>query len=208
MKTNFFIVLIYIGTSAVAARAQNAVEPSERKFYLDFGGAVGVFIPFDQTNDPKTLYGSNAMTYLQLNYQRHLFTKLQFGQTTVNFKSQSVFGTVTSQFNSKANSTNLGLSTGYQQNFGKWQPFILLGAGASFIDIPTTAFDTKANTVSYTTASTTNLYINAGAGVNFKLSKGYIIFLEAQASTIPDLPKSSYTHLSGISVVIGLKAPL
>jgi hypothetical protein len=100
------------------------------------------------------------------------------------------------------------MSFGYQQSFSKWQPFILGGAGASFIDIPITSFDKSSNTINYSTASSTNLYINAGAGMNFKISNSLIIFMEGQASTIPDLPKNSNTHLSGINAMTGIKATL
>lgn len=208
MKIKLFISLICIGTSAATAQAQNTDDVSNRKLYLDFGGVVGIFIPYDQVKGQKVLIGSNAMTYLQLNYHRDFFTRLQFGQTTVDFKSQNTFGAVTSQVNAKTNSTNLGLSLGYQHSFGKWQPFILAGSGASFLDVPVTTFDGNTNTVSYTTASATKLYINAGAGINYKLSKSVILFMEGQGSTIPDLPKNSSTHLSGISILIGIKAPL
>ena len=208
MKTKFLIPLICITISAFTVQAQNNEDVTTRKFYFDFGGAIGVFIPFDQASDQKTLVGSNAMTYLQVNYHQNYFAKLQFGQTTVDFKSQTSFGALNSFVSAKANSTNLGMSFGYQRSFGKWQPFILGGAGASFIDVPASSFDAKTNTINHTTSSATNLYINAGAGVNFKISNSFIIFTEAQGSTIPDLPKNSNTHLSGISALIGIKATL
>jgi len=202
----FFIALICISTSLCTAHAQSSDDITMKKWYLDFGGSVGLFISSEQVKGQKTPVGSIALTYLQLNYKRNLFTKLQFGQTTVGFKSQSTFGTINSLVNTKANSTNLGLSMGYQRSFGKWQPFILAGSGASFIEVPATAFDT--NAVNYTTSSGSYLYINAGAGINYKVSKSFILFLEGQGSTIPNLPQKSSTHLTGISALIGIKAPL
>lgn len=208
MKTKFLITLMFIGALASIARAQGNDDPTARKLYLDFGGSVGLFIPYDQVKGQKTPTGSNAMTTLQLNYRQNYFVKLQFGQTTVNFKSQSNFGTVNSLIDAKANSTNLGLNIGYQYSFGRWQPFILAGAGASFIDVPATSFSQATNAVNYTTFSGTYLYINAGGGINYKVSKSFIFFLEGQGSTIPQLPNKSSTHLSGISAMIGIKAPL
>jgi hypothetical protein len=208
MKTKLCITLMFIGALASAARAQSNDDPTARKLYLDFGGSVGLFIPYDQVKGQKTLTGSNAMTTLQLNYYQNYFAKLQFGQTTVNFKSQSKFEAVNSLIDAKANSTNLGLAFGYQHSFGRWQPFILAGAGASFIDVPATSFVNTSNTVNYTTFSGTYLYINAGGGINYKVSKSFIFFLEGQGSTIPQLPNKSSTHLSGISAMIGIKAPL
>jgi opacity protein-like surface antigen len=208
MRTKFLMALIFIGVCQSTAHAQTNNDPTARKLYLDFGGSVGLFIPYDQVKGQKTLTGSNAMTSLQLNYLQDYFVKLQFGQTTVNFKSQSSFGPVNSLIDAKANSTNLGLNIGYQHSFGRWQPFILAGAGASFIDVPATSFNQSANTVSYTTFSGTYLYINAGGGINYKISNSFILFLEGQGSTIPNLPNKSSTHLSGISAMIGIKAPL
>jgi hypothetical protein len=208
MKTKFFILLICFGASVSIARAQNSDDPTSRKLYLDFGGSVGVFIPHDHAKGTKTLIGSNAMTSLQLNYRQDYFAKLQFGQTIVDFKSQSNFETANSSIAAKANSTNLGLVFGYQHSFGRWQPYILGGAGASFIDVPTTSFVKASNTINYTTSSGTYMYINAGAGINFKVSKAFIFYLEGQGSTIPDLPNKSNTHLSGISAMVGIKAPL
>lgn len=199
---------MFIGALSTVAHAQNNDDPAARKLYLDFGGSVGVFIPYDQVKGQKTLTGSNAMTALQLNYHQDYFTKLQFGQTTVNFKSQSSFETVNSLIDAKANSTNLGLAFGYQHSFGRWQPFVLAGAGASFIDVPATSFAKVSNTVNYTTFSGTYLYINAGGGINYKISKSFILYLEGQGSTIPNLPNKSSTHLSGVSAMIGIKAPL
>jgi hypothetical protein len=208
MKNKFFMALMFIGALTSTARAQSNDDPTARKLYLDFGGSVGLFIPYDQVKGQKTLTGSNAMTALQLNYHQNYFAKLQFGQTTVNFKSQSNFGAVNSLIDTKANSTNLGLNIGYQRSFGRWQPFILAGAGASFIDVPAASFNQSSNTVSYTTFSGTYLYVNAGGGINYKISKSFILFMEGQGSTIPNLPNKSSTHLSGISAMIGIKAPL
>ena len=208
MNIKFITALVCIVTSTATARAQSGDYVSERKLYLDFGGSVGVFIPFDQVKGQKALYGSNAMTNLQLNYHQYYFARLQFSQTTVDFQSQNSFGSVLSSVNAKANSSNLGLSFGYQRNFGRWQPYVLLGGGASFIDVPATTVNVNANTIGYSTSSSTCLYLNAGAGINYRVSKSFVLFLEGQASTIPNLPKNSITHLNGISALIGIKAPL
>lgn len=208
MKDKFLIALICFGATAGTVSAQSGDDHSMRKLYLDFGGSIGVFIPVDNAADQRASYGSNAMTSLQLNYRQNYFIKLQFGQTTVDFKSQNLFGGITSRVNTKANSTNLGLAVGYQRSFGPWQPFVLAGAGVSFMDVPATSFDSNTNIVNYSTLSGTYLYVNAGGGINFKISKSFTVFLEGQGSTIPNIPKNSNTHLSGISALLGIKAPL
>lgn len=204
----YLAIVTIVCLSANAAHAQANDDPALRKVYLDFGGSVGLFIPVDNAKNATTKNGSNAMTVLQLNYHQNYLLRLQFGQTTVDFKSQNQFGAITSSVNAKANSTNLGLAAGYQRTYGRWQPFVLAGAGVSFIDVPATNFSSSTQTVSYTTNSGNYLYFNIGTGINYKISRSFTIFLEGQGSTIPDLPKNSSTRLSGISALIGIKAPL
>lgn len=207
-KFKYLAVLSFVCISAAAAHAQANNDPALRKIYLDFGGSVGLFIPVDNAKNATTKNGSNAITALQLNYHQNYLLRLQFGQTTVNFKSQNQFGTVASSVNAKANSTNLGLAGGYQRTYGRWQPFVVAGAGVSFIDVPATNFNGFTQTVSFSTVSGQYLYFNIGTGINYKVSRSFTVFLEAQGSTIPELPKNSATHLSGISALIGIKAPL
>ncbi len=203
LKIAFFFILLQS-----VSNGQSIEPPKSRKLYLDFGGSIGLFIPFDQVKEQKTLIGSNAMTALQLNYKQNYFLKLQFGQTIVNYKSANNFDGLTSTIDAKANSTNLGLSLGYQHDWGSWQPFILAGAGASFIDVPKTAFNQATQTVNYITSSGTYLHTNIGVGINYKVSSSFIFYMETQASTLPQLPDKSKTHLSSLSTMMGIKAPL
>lgn len=185
-------------------RAQSV---SEKKWSLDFGGSVGVMVPFDEDKDSRGQMGSNAITSLQLNY-RNLFARFQLGQTTVDFKYLNHFETINTKITAKSNSTNVGFLFGYQRQFGRFEPYMMLGAGVSFVDVPMAQYDKDDNSVNFTTKAGTYLQTNAGLGINYKISKSFILFLEGQVSTIPSIPRNSATHLSGVSVMIGIKAPL
>lgn len=205
MKIKLYVTFLCLVTALFKVRAQ---DNKASKWSMDFGGSIGAFIPFDQVKGSKKLTGFNAMTCFQLNYKQNYFIKLQFGQTTVNYKSNISLNGFNSFIDSKANCTNLGLGVGYQGCFGRFQPFILAGGGASFVDIPGATFDSQSQMINYITSCSAYAYIDAGVGLNYKISRSFVIFLEGQGTTIPELPKKSSTHLTGISTLIGIKAPL
>ncbi|SEO21148.1 hypothetical protein SAMN05444671_0672 [Flavobacterium sp. CF108] len=188
------------------------IEPdSSKKFSVDFGGSFGVFSPFKESSkgfpNDKNQLGSNGVTFLQLNYKEHYFAKLQFGQTTVSYKSIQVSNGFNSVIDSKANSTTVGINLGYQYKIKHWQPFVMIGSGTSFIDSPKTSLIDE-NTISYTTKSGNYLYLSGSAGVNYVFNRYFIVSIEGQASTIPTAPSGSDTHLSGMSMQLGLKSYL
>jgi len=178
---------------------------------MDFGGSFGVFSPFKSSAkgfpDDKNQLGSNGTTFLQLNYKDHYFAKLQFGQTTVSYKSIQTSNGFNSIIDSKANSTTIGINLGWQYKIKNWQPFIMAGSGTSFIDSPKTTLINN-NTISYTTKTGSYLYLSGSIGVNYIFNRFFIVSLEGQASTLPTAPSGSDTHLSGMSVQLGLKSYL
>lgn len=182
-----------------------------KKFSVDFGGSFGVFAPFKGSSkgfpDDKYQLGSNGVTFLQLNYKENYFAKLQFGQTTVSYKSIQSSNGFNSIIDSKANSTTIGINLGYQYKIKHWQPFVMIGSGTSLIDSPKTTLINQ-NTISYTTKTGNYLYISGSLGVNYVFNKYFIVSLEGQASTLPTAPSESDTHLSGMSVQLGLKSYL
>ncbi|WP_407481701.1 hypothetical protein [Elizabethkingia meningoseptica] len=108
----------------------------------------------------------------------------------------------------KINSTNLGIDSGYQMLNGKWQPFIFAGSGIAFIEEPRIDYDPSLKKINYGTNSTSNVYLNAGAGVNYIISKTFIILGEFLLYTVPGISSTSLTKLDGFSPVIGIKAVL
>lgn len=206
--TKLLTIVFLFFTTLIMAQEQDILS---KKFSVDFGGSFGVFSPFKESGkgfpDDKNQLGSNGVTFLQLNYKDHYFAKLQFGQTTVSYKSIQVSNGFNSIIDSKANSTTIGINLGYQYKIKHWQPFVMIGSGTSFIDSPKTTLINE-NTISYTTKTGNYLYISGSVGVNYVFNKYFIVSLEGQASTLPTIPSGSDTHLSGMSIQLGLKSYL
>lgn len=196
---------------ATLLMAQTESDSLSKKFSVDFGGSFGVFTPFKESSkgfpDDKNQQGSNGVTFLQLNYKDHYFAKLQFGQTTVSYKSIQSSNGFNSIIDSKANSTTIGINLGYQYKIKHWQPFVMVGSGTSFIDSPKIVLINE-NTISYTTKTGNYLYLSGSLGVNYIFNRYFIVSLEGQASTLPTVPSKSDTHLSGMSIQLGLKSYL
>ena len=191
--------------------AQTESDSLSKKFSVDFGGSFGIFAPFKESNkgfpDNKNQLGSNGVTFLQFNYKEHYFAKLQFGQTTVSYKTIQNSNGFNSIIDSKANSTTIGINVGYQYKIKHWQPFVMVGSGTSFIDSPKTVLLNE-NTISYTTKTGNYLYLSGSLGVNYIFNRYFIVSLEGQASTLPTAPSGSDTHLSVMSLQLGLKSYL
>jgi hypothetical protein len=166
--TKFFIAILLF--CATLLMAQNESDSISKKFSMDFGGSFGVFSSFKSSSkgfpNDKNQLGSNGITFLQLNYKGHYFAKLQFGQTTVSYKSFQSSNGFNSIIDSKANSTTTGINFGYQYKIKNWKPFIMLGSGTSFIDSPKTTLINE-NTISYTTKTGNYLYLSGSMGVNY-----------------------------------------
>lgn len=205
MKNKFLITFLCIGTSLIA-KAQTQSDSSN--WAIDFGGSVGLFIPFNQVNGEEMLIGTNSTTSVQFNYKRHFFARLQFGELSADFKYKTTLGSLKSEINSNTNSLNLALDIGYQSRLRKWQPLVYAGAGPSYVTIPAMTYDMNTNTARYTTNSSIQLYMNAGAGVNYYLSKSVILVLELQASTVLNLPQKPSANLTGISALVNIKITL
>lgn len=188
--------------------AQLSTDIDGTKYHLDFGGSFGAFFPYSKTNGLNSTVGSNAITYLQLNFKKHYFARLKLGQTTVDYKSIQNYSSLTTNVDAKINSTNIGLDLGYQKRWNHFQPYGFLGIGVSFFEKPDVTYSNSNNMVNFKTGSETQIYLNAGVGLNYIISRNFIIFGELQTITIPNIPTGSLTHLSGISPLLGIKALL
>jgi len=205
MKNKYLITFLCIGIS-FTAKAQTQSDSSI--WTIDFGGSVGLFIPFNQVKGEEMLIGTTSTTSVQFNYKRHFFGRLQFGEISSEFKYKNTLGSLKSDINSNTNSLNLALDIGYQSRLRKWQPLVYAGAGPAYVFIPAMTYDMNTNTARYTTNESIQLYMNAGAGVNYYLSKSVILVFELQASTILNLPQRPSANLTGISALVNIKITL
>jgi opacity protein-like surface antigen len=152
--------------------------------------------------------GSNAVTYLQFTYKSRYFAKFFFGQTTVAYKSQVRNEGGSSVIDAKANTNNIGVNLGYRRPMGRWTPYVMAGSGIALVDVPSVSYDANAGQSVYSTKSKPYNVVTAGAGVDYKIGKYFVPFLEGQLSAMPNPSAASLTHLSGVSLLIGIKASL
>ncbi|MGQ7855538.1 outer membrane beta-barrel protein [Pedobacter sp. WC2501] len=208
MKSKIIIAVIVFITGSISVKAQKGSTDLEKKWIIDIGGSIGLFIPFHQPKNEDMILGTTTNTSVQFNYEKHYFARLEFGQISVGFRDKSVINGINSDINSSTNSLNIGLGLGYQYRIRKWQPFIYGGGGPSYVTVPEMSFDKSSNTVSYRTNSTVNGQLNLGVGVNYYLSRSIILLLETKASSVLGLPKQPNANLSGISALVNVKIAL
>lgn len=189
-----------------AAVAQSDSTHLHPKWVIDIGGSIGVFIPFHQPRGEDIFIGTNSITSVQFNYKEHLFGRLEVGEISADFRLKNSLGGVNSDIKSVSNSINLALGGGYQFRIGKWQPFLYTGAGPSYVTVPAMTFDPLLNTVKYRNKASIKLQLNAGAGVNYYLSKAVILLFETKASSLTNMP--SNPSLRGISALVNIKITL
>lgn len=212
MKSKLIIAFMLMATCPCTAQSNPGLFKEPERFVLEFGGAVGVFMPITlekQTAAYKNGFtGSNAVTYLQLTYRSRYFAKFSYGQTTVAYRSLSETASGRSVIDAKANTNNIGLSLGYRRQLGKWAPYVMAGSGIALVDVPSVSYDFNAGQSVYSTKSRPYYMVTAGAGIDYKVGKYFVPFAEGQLSMVPAPSAASLTHLSGVSILIGIKASL
>jgi opacity protein-like surface antigen len=212
MKSSLLVTVLLFSGFPCLAQTKADSTAGHRKFLFEFGGAVGIFLPVSLEKEKigykNNFSGSNAVTYLQATYKSRYFAKFQFGQTSVAYKAQSLTGGVVSVIDAKANTNNIGINIGYLREFGRWTPYVMAGTGIALVDVPSVNFDGKTGQNVFSTKSHAYNVITAGGGINYKIGKYFVPFLEGQLSAMPSPGKSSLTHLSGVSMLIGIKASL
>ena len=208
---NYLLLTVFI-FSGCNTFAQTDTLSDTRKFIFEFGGSVGVFLPVslekEKIENASKYTGSNAVTYLQLTYKSNYFAKVQYGQSSVAYKSQVASAGSMLGIDSKVNTNNIGINFGYQRTFGRWQPYVIGGGGIALVDVPTVSYDMQASQNVFSTKSKSFTTITIGTGVNYKVGKYFVPFIEGQLSALPNPSRSSLTHLSGVSMLIGIKASL
>ena len=200
-----FLSLCAFGQSQDSLKNTNANNTAA--LVLDLGGGVGLFLPAEeeQTESTASFYETS---YLKLTYKDIFFTRLQFSKFNTDYSTQNTFDDVISRTQVKMRYSNLGLNFGYQTYLWNCQPYIFAGAGATFLTLPTTGFDTSDRTISYRDQSSVHSHITMGVGVNFKESETLTIFVEAMNTHILNLPTDVGKRLNGLSFSIGIKTPL
>ncbi|MCA4895588.1 MAG: hypothetical protein ING84_11340 [Cytophagales bacterium] len=179
-------------------------KPSRFEYY--FNGAVGIYNP---TNGPKESdYAGNTFSFqFQVNYKDHFFTRLFVDSYDIGYKNELTTQGIVLAFNDRVQAINLGGDFGYTWLIGRVSPYAYAGVGLALVNLPqvTTAVG---NRVQIDKPSIQTFAFRTGAGLDFEITKNFIVYLEGQFLSIPDTSPLQRQALNGISLQAGIKTPL
>ncbi len=102
-----------------------------------------------------------------------------------------------------------GLDIGYSFfEKKKLSYFAYVGGGLAAMRVPIIRYDQTTNTIESFKSSKNFLNLRTGIGIEYEFNKFFILYFEAQYSSIPFKTDLSNKQLNGISTLIGFKTPL
>ncbi|MFM8833202.1 MAG: outer membrane beta-barrel protein [Cytophagales bacterium] len=198
------IVVMFAGCwLCFEAEAQNK-KPSRFEYY--FNGAVGAYYP---TKGPKESdYNGNMFSFqLQINYKDRFFTRPFIDSYDIGYKSELVTQGITLAFNDRVQTLNLGGDFGYAWQIGRFSPYAYTGLGLALVNLPQITTTTSSR-VQIDKPSIQTFAFRTGGGLDFEVTKNFILYLELQYLSIPDTNSLQQQPLNGISLQVGIKTPL
>jgi opacity protein-like surface antigen len=176
------------------------------RFEYYFNGAVGIYYP---TNGPKESdYNGNTVTFqFQVNYKDHFFTRLFVDSYDIGYKNELTTQGITLAFNDRVQAINLGGDFGYTWLIGRFSPYAYAGLGLALVNLPQIT-TTVGSRVQIDKPSIQTFAFRAGVGLDFEITKNFIVYLEGQLLSIPDTSPLQKQSLNGISLQAGIKTPL
>ncbi|PSL29002.1 outer membrane protein with beta-barrel domain [Chitinophaga ginsengisoli] len=187
-------------------KARGTREPKRFKYYFNSG--IGYYLPFESSKwlaDRGAAYAFN----FQCNYRDRYFTHLYFDMAVINYsKENTVVNNVASNFDYKLNANNVGLDIGYTLPMKKVSPYIYAGLGLSFMDTPFIKPGSAANDIVFGTKTNAFFQYRGAIGVDYKISRYFILYLEAMYSSTAFKSVLDDQRLQGVSLILGFKTPL
>jgi len=207
MVKNITIFLISIFYFYQPLKAQEKTERARKLLYY-FNGGIGVYIPMS-THGALGETGSVGSFQFQVDYKEHLFSRIYFDQYNIAF--HTMFTTHDGSgmlIKGKVPTTAIGLEAGYSWHIKRFSPYVYGGTGIAVTDVPFLEEDVASKNVTLTTDSQSSLAFRLGVGVNYKISKMFIIYFESQYLSFPIATQVYKGDLNGVSLQIGFKTPL
>lgn len=198
------IVLILIGCwFCIQATAQSR-KPSRFEYY--FNGAIGIYFPTSGFKESD--FNGNTFTFqFQVNYKDHFFTRLFIDSYDIGYRSELVIQGITLEFNDRIQTINLGGDFGYTWLIGRFSPYAYAGLGLALVNLPQIT-NAASSRVQIDKPSIQTFAFRTGVGFDFEVTKSFIVCLEGQFQTIPNTSSLQQQALNGISLQVGIKAPL
>lgn len=203
MRKSISIFIFFIGIFYTTAQTTD-----NRRFEYYFNGSYGIYLPKDASGalaKSGIVYTFQFQAYFKHNY----FARLFFDQYNVNYKENKNFNGTTLNIDDNLVTNTYGLDLGYTFiESHKLSPYIYVGGGAATIKAPNLEFNESTNTLNSSSSSESFLTYRVGVGLEYEISKLFIISFESQYSSIPYETNLSDKQLNGVMTLIGFKTSL
>ena len=199
---------VFIAFTLIAPLSSMAqVKNKERKLLYYFNGGVGYYFPLTaQTSLNES--GSAGSFQFQVDYKEHLFGRFYFDQYSIAFHTKYTQDGINAQLEGKVPTTAIGLDLGYGWRFHRFSAYTYTGAGIAITDIPVLRNDPGSNDAYLKSSSRVAMALRGGCGINFRINRYFIPYLESQYMNFPVRTQVYNGDLEGISFQLGFKTPL
>lgn len=209
MKKIAAILFVILGLNTALSQEKNTlVEDNPKRFKYYFNGGFGFYFPQKSTN-ALSKKGPVYTFQFQCNYKDNYFTRVFFDQSNINYQDEFTLNGLNIRMNDYIQTNAFGLDVGYSLfEKKKLSYFGYIGAGAATMRTPLIRYSPTDDTLETYKSTKTFLNLRTGVGIEYEFNKFFIIYLEAQYSSIPFETDLSKKQLNGISTILGFKTPL
>jgi len=195
-------ILFSLMLTTTLVQGQDSVR-TKTEFLVN--GSFGMFFPLSSSSSFKTSGGVFAFQ-MQANFVNRQMVRLSFDQYNIGYNASFTKGVQRIEVEDQVALTFIGLDWGMLFPKGKWSPYFYIGAGAGLLDLPALAPTDDASIKLVHSVSLAGA-LRAGLGVDYSLSRYFIIYAEAQGVLLPEqrvLQDATY----GLNLQVGVKTPL
>ncbi|MVT08715.1 outer membrane beta-barrel protein [Chitinophaga tropicalis] len=198
-----FTVIAFILGVSLPSRAQT----KKKNWQYYFNGGVGYYFPLTaQTSLSES--GSVSSFQFQVDYKERLFGRLFFDQYSIAFHTKYMQNGVNTSIEGKVPTTAIGLDLGYIWRLHRFSAYVYAGTGLAVTDIPFLRSGPDADEAYLKSSSRGAMAWRGGLGVNFKINRYFILYLEPQYMSFPVKTQVYNGNLDGVSLQLGFKTPL
>jgi opacity protein-like surface antigen len=202
--TLYILALFFV----IPATAQIDSVKHSRKLLYYFNGGIGLYLP-TSTHGALHETGFASSFQFQVDYKKHYFSRLYLDQYNIAFSTKLTDNDGSQlTLKGKVPTTMIGLDAGYNWHIKKFSPYIFTGAGIAITDVPILEQISKPGNTTLTTQSQSALSFRGGVGVDYKISRFFILYFESQLLSFPITTQIYNGNLNGISLQVGFKTPL
>jgi hypothetical protein len=207
-NTLCLFMLIAFHKKSMAQANMNGKRKQNTNFTFYSNSGFGLFVT---SNNSKVLagYGMNYNFQIQMNYKKQCFSRLQFDQYTLGYKTNLVSNGTNIQIGSKVNLSNVGIDFGNFINISKKitaTPYA--GIGFTVLTTPIAGYINSLNEIKFSSLTQSLLSWRYGASINYSYNRHLIIYTEIQYYSMPHKTNIENKPLNGYGIQLGFKTPL